>query len=115
MCVRACVRACVRVCVCVYLFVCPVRESSGCLTAAARAALPIPTSECIHCQCLDLFFFPPSAQILLHAIAHAGCTDTAGESALKTDSGRNIPCHIRDSNPRQYYACRGFSVRRSTH
>ena len=59
MCVRACVRACVRVCVCVYLFVCPVRESSGCLTAAARAALPIPTSECIHCQCLDFFFFFP--------------------------------------------------------
>ena len=38
-------------------------------------------------------------QMLMHAIAHMGCTDTVRESALKVDSGRKIPCHIGDSNP----------------
>ena len=27
-----------------------------------------------------------------------GCTDTVGESALKVDSGRKIPCHNGESN-----------------
>ena len=44
------------------------------------------------------------AQMLLHAIAHGGCTDTVRESALEADSGRKIPCRTVDSNPRQYCA-----------
>ena len=44
------------------------------------------------------------AHILMHAIAHGGCTDTERESALKVDSGRKIPCRTGDSNPRQYCA-----------
>ena len=36
--------------------------------------------------------------MLKHAIAHEGCTDTVGESALKVDSGRKIPCRTGESN-----------------
>ena len=69
------------------------------------------------CQCVQ--YFPVSkrrpygsqcwgfltcAQMLMHAIAHGGCTDTVRESALKVDSGRKIPCRTGDSNPRQYCA-----------
>ena len=31
------------------------------------------------------------AQMLMHAIAHRGCTDAIRESALKADSGRKDP------------------------
>ena len=69
-------------------------------TAASRAALPIPISVCIiflcpnhgiqhGCQCLG---FLTSAQMLRHATAHGGCTDTVRESALKVYSARKIPC-----------------------
>ena len=44
------------------------------------------------------------ALILMHAIADEGCTDTIGESALKVDSGRKIPCLTRESNLRQQCA-----------
>ena len=66
----------------------------GKATAAARAALPIPNSACgifacpdkrYGCQCLESL---TSAQMLMPAIAHEGCTDTVKESALKVDSGR---------------------------
>ena len=40
--------------------------------------------------------------MLVHAIAHGGCTDSVRESALEVDFGRKIPCHTGDSNPRQY-------------
>ena len=30
-----------------------------------------------------------------------GCADTVRESALKVDSGREIPCHTKESNLRQ--------------
>ena len=30
--------------------------------------------------------------MLMHAIAHGGCTDTVRQSALEVDSGRKIPC-----------------------
>ena len=30
--------------------------------------------------------------MLMLVIAHKGCTDTVRESALKVDSGREIPC-----------------------
>ena len=76
----------------------------GKVTAAARAALPIPYSACgifvwsiqrYGCQCLG---YLTCAQMLLHAIAHEGCTDTVRESTLKVDSGRKIPCRSGDSN-----------------
>ena len=37
------------------------------------------------CKCLRLL---TCAQMLMHAITHGGCTDTARESALKVDSSR---------------------------
>ena len=37
------------------------------------------------CQCLG---FLTCTQMLMHAVAHGGCTDTVRESALKADSGR---------------------------
>ena len=42
--------------------------------------------------------------MLMHVIAHGGCTDTVRESASEADSGRKIPCRTRDSNPLQYCA-----------
>ena len=51
------------------------------------------------CQTLE---FVSCAQMLLHAIAHGGCTDTVRESALEVDFGRKIPCSTGYSNPRQY-------------
>ena len=54
------------------------------------------------CQCLG---FSTCAQILTHAIAHGGCTDTVRESALEAGSGRKIPCCTWDSNPHQYNCC----------
>ena len=41
------------------------------------------------------------AMMLMHAIAHEGCTDTERESALKVDSGKKIPCRTGESNLRQ--------------
>ena len=83
-----------------YLFVpCGKFGSSylGKATAAARTALPI-SYQCVQyfpvskqwrdCQCLGVL---TCAQMLMHAIAHEGCTDTVRESALEVDSGRKIP------------------------
>ena len=53
------------------------------------------------CQCSG---FLTRARMLMHAIAHAGCTQTVRESAPEVDSGRKIPCRTGDSNPRQYCA-----------
>ena len=36
--------------------------------------------------------------MLTHAIAHEGCTDTVGESALEVDSWRKISCRTGKSN-----------------
>ena len=40
-------------------------------------------------------------QMLMHAIAQGGCTDTARESALKVEFGRKILCRTGESNLRQ--------------
>ena len=40
-------------------------------------------------------------QMLMHAIAYGGCTDTERESALKADTGKKIPCRTGESNLRQ--------------
>ena len=46
------------------------------------------------CQCLG--FLLTCAQMLMHAIAHYGCTDSVSESALKVVSGRKTPSlHLR--------------------
>ena len=39
--------------------------------------------------------------MLIHAIAHRGCTDIVRESALTADSVRKITCCSEGSNPRQ--------------
>ena len=65
---------------------------------AARATLPIPNNVC------GIFVYPNKRmgfqwwrsltclQMLAHAIAHEGCTDTVRESPLKVDCGRKILC-----------------------
>ena len=50
------------------------------------------------CQCLGSL---TCTHMLMHAIAHEGCTDMARECALKVDSGRKIPCRTGESNLRQ--------------
>ena len=45
--------------------------------------------------------------MLMHMVAHRGCTGTATEPALKIDFGRKVPCHTRD--PHQYCTCFFFS------
>ena len=48
-------------------------------------------------QCLRFLTY---IQMLMHVIAHGGCTDTVRESALKADSGRKkIPCRTRGLEP----------------
>ena len=43
--------------------------------------------------------FLTCVQVLLHAIANGGCADTVrGQSALKVDPERKIPCRTWDSN-----------------
>ena len=83
-------------------------------TAAARAALPIPSRECgifvspnewYGCQCLGSL---KCAQMLKHAIAHEGCTDTVRESALKFDSGEKNPC--RTSKPNLCQRCASLTL-----
>ena len=68
---------------------------------AARAALPFPVCVCSQicmskqrysCQCLGFFKLAP---ILMHAVAHRGCTDTVRESTLEVDRGEKsfaAPC-----------------------
>ena len=41
------------------------------------------------CQCLESL---TCAYTLMHAVEHKRCMDTARESALKDDSGREVPC-----------------------
>ena len=74
----------------------------------ARAALPSPINVC------SIFYvskqwsgcqgsgFLMHAVMLMHMIAHVGCTDIVKQSALETDSGRKIACHARDLNPCHY-------------
>ena len=69
------------------------------LTRVGRAAARTHCYRCVQycrvskqwcgCQCSGLL---TCTQMVMHAIAHGGCTDTVRESALKADSGRNIPC-----------------------
>ena len=41
--------------------------------------------------------------MLMHAIAHGGCTNTIRESVLEVYSGeKKIPCRTGDSSPHQY-------------
>ena len=44
------------------------------------------------------------ALMLMHEIAHGGCTHTVRESALKVDTRRKIPCRTGESNPRRQRA-----------
>ena len=75
---------------------------------AARAALPIPISECSIFLCpnngtwLPVFgnFNIGTADDVCDCTQ--GCTDTVKEPALEADSGRKIPCRTGDSNPRRY-------------
>ena len=66
-------------------------------------------SVCAVLSCVQTMVWLPEfltcTQMLMHAIAHGGCTDTVRESALKFGSGRKIPSRPRDSNPRQHCAC----------
>ena len=63
--------------------------------------VPLCVQMTVWCQCLG---FLTCGEILMHAIAHWGCTYSFKESALEVDSGRKIPCRTGDSNPRQYCA-----------
>ena len=53
------------------------------------------------CQCWGSL---PCAQMLMHAIAREGCTDTVREAALKIDSGRKTPCGTGELNLHQWCA-----------
>ena len=73
---------------------------NGLSTAVARAALcaaffPV-SKHWSGCRCLGSF---TCAMMLVHAIAHEGCTDI-----VRICTGRKILCRTGDSNPRQYCA-----------
>ena len=75
---------------------------AGCLrvtlTRVGRAAARTHCYRCVQycrvskqwCGC-QFSGFLTCTRMLMHAIANGGCTDTVRESALKADSGRNIP------------------------
>ena len=68
-------------------------------TAAARAALPIPTVctvfLCPHNSMAASVGFLTCTQMLVHATAHWGCTNTVHKSALQVDSrGNNLLSHL---------------------
>ena len=80
-------------------------------TAATGTALPNPTSVCsiivrpnngVAANVWD--FESANRMVLVHTIAHWGCTDTVRESTLKVDFWRKILCRTGESNPRQYCA-----------
>ena len=58
------------------------------------------------CQCLG---FLACAQMLMHAIAYGGCTDTVRESALEVDSGRKVPSRTGGSDPTSVSIAPDFS------
>ena len=74
-----------------------------------RVALP--NLRTVHAGCLSVSIIHRTltwttgsltcTQMLMHAIAHGERTYTVRESALKVDSGRNIPCRTGESNLRQ--------------
>ena len=78
----------------------PVGNCGRLSTAAARAALPVPTSVCSIC----VVWLPMCGVLYMHtdvmdSIAHGDCTNTVRESAQKCDPGRKMPCPTGDSNP----------------
>ena len=88
---------------------CPLRENSGCLTwvrHSSHKSSATHSYQCVqysrvfkqwyNCQCLGFLTY---TQMLMHAIAHGGCTDTVRGSALKVDSGRKNPLPYRGSEP----------------
>ena len=127
---RVCVCVCVCVCGCVGVYVCGCFGFGLCFSTTAlsrarkfkspyssRKSSATHSYEWVHsftASVLEKNFVLTSAQMSMYATAHAGCPNTAIESALTTD-WEKYPLHIGDSNPRQYYACHSFSVRRSTH
>ena len=93
---RACL--CVRACVSTSLFLarnlgCPIwvrhsrRKNSATHSYQCDRYFPV-SKQWYGWQCSGLF---TCAQMLMHAIAHGGRTNTVRESALKVDSGRQIP------------------------
>ena len=56
-------------------------------------------------QCLQLL---TCSQMLMHAIAHGGCTDTVRETALEVNSWTTVSCRTVHSNPRHCSLRRAF-------
>ena len=75
-------------------------------TTAARAALPFPTSVCGIVGCRNggmagrvwVFDICCVYHMLMDVIVHGHRTNTIRESALKVDSGKKVPCGIREWN-----------------
>ena len=70
-----------------FLSVCAVFKSSATHSYQCVQYFPVSRQWC-GCQCLG---FLTRARMLIHAIAHGGCTDVVRESALAVDSGWKIP------------------------
>ena len=63
--------------------------------------------SCVHTMAwLPVFgiFDTLTDEMMMHAVAHAGCSDTERESALEVDSGRKMLCCTGGSNPFQHCA-----------
>ena len=84
-----------------YILHCPLAENRVALSVLYCVQYFRESKLWYGCPCLG---FLTCVQMLMHAIAHGGCTDTVRESALKVDSGRRSLCRTWDSNPRQYCA-----------
>ena len=71
----------------------------GQATVATRASLPIPTYQCVQYFCVSKQWYRCKCWGFLTCKDANACsctqelTNTGGESALKVDSRRNVPCH----------------------
>ena len=98
--------------------------NSGCLPGESQLRQSRATQTTVHAGCFSVSIihrtlawttgFLTCAQMLMHAIAHGGCTDTVKESALKVDSGRKNILPHRGIEPASA-ACRSDALATELH
>ena len=85
--------------------------NSGCFRGESQLKQGRVTQPTAHAGCFSIYIIHRTltrttgsltcAQMLMHAVAH-GVRTHVRESALKVDSGKEIPCRIGESNLRQW-------------
>ena len=91
------------------IFLCPVCAVFSCVQCVQ--CFPVASVCSIVVQCVQYYpvskqwygcqnlGFVTCTQMLMHAIARSGCTNTVRDSARRVNAGRKVSCHTGDSNP----------------